>query len=49
MKLNRPDGRIYDGDWVNGKQHGVGLYTAPGFDPKLSEWKEGKRVKWINS
>ena len=22
----RPDGRKYDGEWKNGKQHGVGVY-----------------------
>ena len=25
--LNRPDGRCYEGDWFDGKQHGRGKYT----------------------
>ena len=23
-----PDGRKYEGQWENGKQHGVGIYTT---------------------
>ena len=26
----RPDGRKYDGAWLNGKQDGVGTYTTSG-------------------
>lgn len=40
------DGREYDGAWVNGLQHGIGIYTADGSKRK-SLWKEGKRVEYI--
>ena len=43
-----PDGRVYKGDWKCGKQHGIGLYiNAKGIERK-AEWKEGKKVKWID-
>ena len=43
------DGRIYDGNWKNGKQDGEGKF----FNPKKNEWKkgiweDGKRIKWID-
>ena len=39
----RPDGRVYDGEWENGKQHGVGTYTnAKGVRIKAI-WQNGKK------
>jgi hypothetical protein len=32
---------------VDGKQHGIGLYTTDKGEVKKGEWKEGKRVRWI--
>ena len=42
-----PDGRRYVGDWVNGKQHGKGIFNRSDTGSVETEWKEGKRVKVI--
>ena len=42
-----PDGRQYDGEWLNGKQHGFGRYLSSSEQEKYGEWKEGKRLRWI--
>lgn len=47
--LIRPDGRIYEGEWFNGKQHGHGFYTNNKGEKKESEWFEGKRVASPNN
>ena len=39
-----PDGRIYEGSWKNGKQHGEGIYTGPRGAVKKGLWKNGKRT-----
>ena len=39
------DGRRYEGDWYNGKQHGRGLYMA-GEVERIGEWVGGRRVRW---
>ena len=42
------DGRRYEGQWLNGKQDGEGLYwEAADKKPKKGLWKEGRRVKWL--
>jgi hypothetical protein len=46
--LCRPDGRKYIGSWLNGKQHGKGVYITPNGQRKEGEWRDGKRVKWLN-
>ena len=46
--FNRPDGRIYDGEWVNGKQHGIGSYTNAKGVKIEAEWREGKKVRRLN-
>lgn len=33
-----PDGRKYDGDWENGKQHGIGYYTGKNGEPRKGRW-----------
>ena len=45
----RPDGRRYEGEWANGKQHGKGTYTNAKGQRKEALWKDGKKDKWINS
>lgn len=42
-----PDGRKYDGQWVNGKQDGIGTYTSASGKAKRGEWRDGKRINWI--
>ena len=44
-----PDGRIYQGQWQNGKQHGEGIYTKPDGTSRKGEWNNGKRVKWLEN
>lgn len=34
------DGRIYQGQWANGKQHGLGIFTKVG-KPKYSLYRNG--------
>jgi len=45
--FKRPDGRKYDGQWLNGKQDGVGSYTTASGKTKQGQWKEGKRTAWL--
>jgi len=40
------DGRKFDGEWKNGKQHGPGLYTNIKFESRKGIWKNGKLLKW---
>ena len=47
--FSRPDGRKYEGQWHNGKQHGEGVYITAQGQRKKGEWKEGKRVRWITN
>ena len=42
-----PDGRLYKGQWSNGKQNGIGIYTKPDGSTRKGEWNNGKRVKQI--
>ena len=42
-----PDGRIYEGEWHDNKQHGIGHYTNKEGIKKKGEWKEGKRYCWL--
>ena len=41
------DGRMYEGWWVKGKQHGPGTYhdTAKN-SVRKGLWENGKRLKW---
>jgi len=44
----RPDGKVYDGEWAYGKQHGMGVYiNAKGVRIK-AEWNMGKKVRRID-
>ena len=43
------EGRIYEGGWKNGKQHGIGTYTSANNQKRKGEWKDGKRQGWIES
>jgi hypothetical protein len=42
-----PDKRKYDGQWKNGKQHGIGVYHSSRGDVKKGKWSDGKRLDWI--
>ena len=41
---NRPDGRKYEGEWLNGKQSGSGTYYTEKGEVITSIWKDGKRI-----
>lgn len=43
-----PDGRKYDGNWKNGKQHGKGTYHSMKGEVKNGLWNEGKRDRWLS-
>ncbi len=45
----RPDGRRYEGEWLNGKQHGHGLYTNAKGEKREGQWINGKKEKWLDS
>lgn len=42
------DGRMYEGHWFNGKQHGEGFYTNKDKVRKKGYWEEGNRIKWVD-
>ena len=39
---------MYKGNWLGGKQHGLGLYTVPGQEVRCGLWEEGKRIEWFD-
>jgi len=41
------DGRVYEGNWFNGKQHGTGKYVLQDTTVKIGEWVNGKRTHWL--
>ena len=41
----RPDGRVFDGQWKNGLQHGEGTYTNTDGKIRSGRWDQGHRVK----
>jgi len=48
-RTNRPDGRKYDGEWLDGKQHGTGTFISAVGVNKIALWSEGKVVRWIQT
>ena len=44
-KVTWPDGRVYEGMWLNGLQHGEGKYKGKDDIWKEGVWENGKRVK----
>ena len=42
-----PDGRQYDGGWLDGKQQGRGIYSLSDGMIKVGNWEKGKRTHWI--
>jgi hypothetical protein len=39
---------MYDGQWVNGKQEGVGIYVNNKSVEKYGRWLNGKRIEWLD-
>lgn len=44
-----PDGKAYEGQWVNGKQHGEARFTNSKGRSKLGLWENGERIKWLDA
>ena len=42
-----PDGKEYSGEWKDGKQHGIGVYTNSKGISKKARWEDGKRIEWV--
>lgn len=42
------DGRRYEGNWKNGKQHGKGHYIVNEIT-KQGLWEDGKRMQWSDT
>ena len=40
--MHRPDGRIYEGQWMNAKKHGEGIYTDRTGKARREVWVNGK-------
>ena len=49
MLGDRPDGRKYDGGWLEGKQHGQANYTNKDNVVKVGIWENGKRQRWLSN
>ena len=45
----RPDGRRYEGGWLDGKQHGKSTYINAKGVVKVGIWEHGKRIEWVDS
>ena len=49
VRSRRPDGKRYEGEWFNGKQHGRGVYTNTKGERKEAKWKDGRKLMWIKN
>jgi hypothetical protein len=36
---------VYDGEYKNGKQHGIAVYTCPDGKKEIQKWEDGKATK----
>jgi hypothetical protein len=43
LKLTMPSGETYEGHFVNGKRHGIGVAVMPDGSRYQGEWKAGNR------
>ena len=43
-----PDGRRFEGQWKNGKQHGEGLFTNADGQMQKGKWVDGNPVCWFD-
>ena len=44
----RPDGKVYEGEWFNGRQHGVGVFTDAKGHTHNAEWRDGRRIRTLD-
>lgn len=41
------DGRIYSGEWLEGKQHGIGFMLYPNNKVKKAKYDQGNKIEEI--
>lgn len=41
------DGRVYDGEWMDGKQHGKGTFIKVDNTRRVGIWENGRNIKWL--
>lgn len=42
------DGKIYEGEWHNGAQHGKGCVISPTGEPRQGIFENGRRLRWLD-
>lgn len=42
------DGKKYEGQWLNGKQEGIGKYIYPTLEERWGMFADGKKVRWLD-
>lgn len=40
---------MYKGNWLDGKEHGIGAFYSKNGLYREGEWANGKRLKWTSS
>ena len=43
------DGRVYDGQWRDGKQHGRGVFIKNEGTRRVGIWENGRNVEWLDN
>ena len=41
------NGIVYEGQWKNNKQHGVGMITTASGKFRKGKWEKGRRLRWV--
>jgi hypothetical protein len=44
-----PDGKKYEGQWLQGKQHGEGKIVNSKGKSRRGIWEDGNRISWIET
>ncbi len=44
-----PDGRRFEGEFLQGKQHGIGIFISKNGQRREAEFKNGKRIRWLDN
>ena len=42
------DGRVYEGEWLDGKQHGRGTFIKIDGTRKVGIWENGRNIQWLD-
>ena len=46
-KYTYPDGKMYEGRWVNGKRHGRGVFRDTNGEHMVGQWENGGFVSHV--